>query len=274
MADPPDEFRDITFGNHLLELIVDPSTWLLLAFVGLVAGFIDAVVGGGGLLSIPALLTLGMPPHLALGTNKLAACFGSSMAAYTYYRQHFFTPSFWYHAFIATFLGAVLGSIIVILIDTLWLEKLLPLVIIAVALYSLFNSSAMGCARAEALKQAPSRLRQWLQGSILGFYDGFAGPGIGAFWTVSSTKLYQIPLLYSCGLARAMTFTSNITALAIFCYLKQVHLLLGVFMGLCMMLGSFVGARCAIKFGMPFIRPIFIVIVLAIAANLAWSAWY
>ncbi len=122
-----------------MELLLEPSNWALLAIIGLIAGFIDAIVGGGGLLSIPALLTLGIAPHTALGTNKLAASFGSSMAAWTYYRQHLFTPSFWYMAFIATFIGAVLGSVLVYLIDTQWLEKILPLLIIGIAIYSLLS---------------------------------------------------------------------------------------------------------------------------------------
>lgn len=257
-----------------MELLLEPSNWALLAIIGLIAGFIDAIVGGGGLLSIPALLTLGIAPHTALGTNKLAASFGSSMAAWTYYRQHLFTPSFWYMAFIATFIGAVLGSVLVYLIDTQWLEKILPLLIIGIAIYSLLSPSAISDTDCQAPIQSPPTQKQGLQGLILGAYDGFAGPGIGAFWTVSSGSLYKLPLLHSCGLARAMTFTSNLTALAIFGWLGQVQWQIGLWMGLCMMLGSFIGARCAIKFGMPFIRPLFILIVLLIAANLAWSAWF
>lgn len=257
-----------------MELLLEPSNWALLAVIGLIAGFIDAIVGGGGLLSIPALLTLGIAPHTALGTNKLAASFGSSMAAWTYYRQHLFTPSFWYMAFIATFIGAVLGSVLVYLIDTQWLEKILPLLIIGIAIYSLLSPNAISDADCQVPIQSPPTQKQGLQGLILGAYDGFAGPGIGAFWTVSSGSLYKLPLLHSCGLARAMTFTSNLTALAIFGWLGQVQWQIGLWMGLCMMLGSFIGARCAIKFGMPFIRPLFILIVLLIAANLAWSAWF
>ncbi|PTA49874.1 hypothetical protein C9I43_04730 [Shewanella morhuae] len=256
-----------------MELLLEPSHWALLAVIGLIAGFIDAVVGGGGLLSIPALLALGMPPHMVLGTNKLAASFGSSMAAWTYYRQHLFTPSFWYMAFIATFIGAILGSFLVYLVDTQWLEKALPLLIIGIAIYSLVSPNAISDINSQTPTVKPPAKKQWLQGLALGTYDGFAGPGIGAFWTVTSGSLYKLPLLHCCGLARAMTFTSNLTALAIFGWLGQVQWQIGLGMGLCMMLGSFIGARCAIKFGMPFIRPLFILIVLMIAANLAWSAW-
>ncbi|WP_299788130.1 TSUP family transporter [uncultured Shewanella sp.] len=257
-----------------MDLLFEPSTWMILAGIGFIAGFIDAVAGGGGLLSIPALLTVGIPPHLALGTNKLAACFGSSMAALTYYRQNLFNPELWYHTFIATFLGAVSGSFIVYLIDKTLLEKLLPLIIIIIAVYTLVKPNSMGCSSYIPLKRPPARLKQWVQGVILGFYDGFAGPGTGAFWTISSTTYHRLPLLHSCGLARAMTFTSNLTSLLIFFALGKVNVIIGLSMGLCMMLGSFIGARSAIKFGVQFIRPLFITIVLMIAAKLAWSAWF
>jgi hypothetical protein len=244
-----------------------------LAATGFIAGFIDAVAGGGGLLSIPALLTIGIPPHTALGTNKLAASFGSSMAAFTYYRKQFFTPSFWYHASIATFIGATIGTIVVYLIDNQWLEKLLPIIIIIIAIYTLVKPNSMDGASNTAPTKAPSKKKQWCQGLPLGFYDGFAGPAVGAFWTISSISQYKLPVLNSCGLARAMTLISNLTSLVVFLALGQVNIVIGLSMGLCMMLGSFIGARTAIKFGVPFIRPLFITIVILIAINLAWSAW-
>lgn len=256
-----------------MELLLDPSVWIILAATGFIAGFIDAVAGGGGLLSIPALLTIGIPPHAALGTNKLAASFGSSMAAFTYYRKHFFEPRFWYHAAIATFIGAVIGTFVVYLIDNQWLEKLLPLIIIIIAIYTLVKPSVMGGNSHLPPTRAPSAFKQWRQGLPLGFYDGFAGPAVGAFWTISSISQYQLPVLNSCGLARAMTFISNLTSLTVFLALGQVNIVIGLSMGLCMMLGSFVGARTAIKFGVPFIRPLFITVVILIAINLAWSAW-
>ncbi|MCZ4339596.1 sulfite exporter TauE/SafE family protein [Shewanella colwelliana] len=256
-----------------MDLLLEPSSWAILAAIGFIAGFIDAVAGGGGLLSIPALLTTGIPPHVALGTNKLAASFGSSMSAFTYYKQQFFTPRFWYHAAIATFIGAVFGTGVVYLIDNQWLEKWLPLMIILIAIYTLVKPNAMGSPSFNAPTQAPAKVKQWVQGLLLGFYDGFAGPGTGAFWTISSVSQYKLPVLESCGLARSMTCISNLTSLVVFFALGQVNITIGLSMGLCMMLGSFVGARTAIKFGVSFIRPLFITIVILMAINLAWSAW-
>ncbi|MGI2260847.1 sulfite exporter TauE/SafE family protein [Shewanella sp. GXUN23E] len=256
-----------------MELLSDPSSLAILAAVGFIAGFIDAVVGGGGLLSIPALLTLGLPPHLTLGTNKLASSFSSCMSAWTYYRKQFITPSFWLHAGIACMLGAIIGTVTVSVVDNRILEKVLPLIIIIIAIYTALNPKAMGCDKRQPPARPPRRLTQWLHGLPLGCYDGFAGPGIGAFWTVTASRLYQLPVLHSIGLARAMTFISNVTSLTIFFTLGLVDIPLGLALGGCMMLGAFIGARVAIRFGLPFIRPLFIIIVITIAANLAWRAW-
>ncbi|WP_144206512.1 sulfite exporter TauE/SafE family protein [Shewanella donghaensis] len=256
-----------------MEFLLDPSHWAILAVIGIVAGFIDAVVGGGGLLSIPALLTMGVPPHLALGTNKLAACFGSITAGYTYYKQQLIRPEIWRVAFLATFIGAILGSLLVYFIDASWLEKILPLIIISIAIYTLVSPKAMGESMIEQPTNLPSKNKQAIQGVTLGAYDGFAGPGIGAFWTVSTIRLYKLPLLNSCGLARLMTSISNVTALVIFALLGEVDWVLGLWMGVCMMAGSYIGAKSAIRFGIPFIKPLFIITVLSIAAHLAWTAW-
>lgn len=256
-----------------MELLIESNTWLILIGVGLIAGFIDAVVGGGGLLSIPSLLMLGIPPHIALGTNKLAACFGSFIAAYTYFKQNLFKPSLWYYTSIATFLGAISGTFAVYLINTANLEKLLPLIIIAMALYTLLVPNAMGERQYRAPVEPTNKYRQWLQGGFIGFYDGFAGPGTGAFWIITSIRLHKIPLLHSCALARNMTFISNCTSLIIFAILVQVNWIIGFIMGLSMMLGSLVGARSAIKFGVRFIKPTFIIVVLLISIKLAFGAW-
>ncbi|RLV60334.1 hypothetical protein D5018_07350 [Parashewanella curva] len=255
-------------------MLLETSHWLILSGVSVAAGFIDAVVGGGGLLTIPALLSVGLPPHVALGTNKLAACFGSFTSAMTYFKQQFFTPSLWYHTAIATFIGAVCGSLLVLAIDNYWLELILPAIIIGVALYTLFSPNAIGCKNEASPKTTPNKIKQWLSGFFLGGYDGFAGPGIGAFWTITVSRLYSLPTLNCCGLARAMTLVSNITALVVFMLQSDVMYEIGLSMGLFMMLGSFIGARFAIQFGSSVIKPLFISVVIIMSIHLAWSNWF
>ena len=118
------------------------------------------------------------------------------------------------------------------------------------------------------------KLKQWLQGTSIGFYDGVAGPGTGAFWTVSSMIFYRLDILRACGLAKAMNFTSNITSLVTFMILGQVNFALGLTMGICLMLGAYIGAHSAIRFGAKFIRPVFVTVVLILAIKLAWQAWF
>jgi len=252
----------------------EPTVLLVLALVAFVAGFIDAVAGGGGMLTVPALLSLGLPPHIALGTNKLAATFASSTAAYTYYKKRLFKPRYWGRAFITTLVGATLGTLFVDWISTQWLEKALPLIILAAAVYSIWHKTPKNSSNEMPPACTKFHKKQYLQGSILGFYDGVAGPGTGAFWTVSTMALYRLNILMASGVAKAMNFTSNFTSLITFAILGHIDWVLGLTMGVCLMAGAYVGAHSAIRFGAGFIRPIFVTVVSILAVKLAYDAWF
>jgi uncharacterized membrane protein YfcA len=253
------------------ELLVDPTTLAILAGVAFIAGFIDAIAGGGGLLTMPALLTAGIPPHLALGTSKLCATFGSATASLTFYRRKLFDPSAWRYALIATAVGSAIGALIAHWLPAEWLMQMLPVIVFACGVYLLFSRTPT----APISSDAPiPRRRQWPQGFALGFYDGVAGPGTGAFWTVSSLLLYPLDLLRASGVARTMNFVSNATALAVFIIGGQVAWVLGLSMGVALMAGAFLGARTAISGGSKFIRPVFILVVLALTVRLAWQHWF
>lgn len=256
-----------------MEPLLEPSIWLLLCIVGFVAGFIDAVVGGGGMLTIPTLMASGLPPHMVLGTNKLAATFGSLTASITFYRKKLFDPYFWRYSLIFTAIGAVIGTAVVSMLSTELLEKSLPVIIMCTAVYSLLSKSSNLNEANLPKKSRFLKFKQITQGLVLGGYDGVAGPGTGAFWMTSSTALYKINILHSCGLARSTNFISNFCSLITFLYLGYVNALLGISMGLFMMLGAWVGAHSAIKFGGRFIRPLFILVVVSMSAKLAFDAW-
>ncbi|WP_086984539.1 sulfite exporter TauE/SafE family protein [Vibrio aphrogenes] len=253
--------------------MLDPTMMIILGCVAFAAGFIDAVAGGGGMLTVPALLSIGLPPHLALGTNKLSATFASSTAAFTYYKKQLFTPAFWYRSFIATLIGAIAGTLIVNVISTDWLEKLLPLIILATAIYTIFHQAPKDNHSMMPTFDKKTHKKQIIQGFTLGLYDGAIGPGTGAFWTVSNMALYRMNILLSSGVAKAMNFTSNFTSLVTFAILGHINWVLGLTMGLCLMAGAYVGAHSAIRFGAAFIRPVFIIVVSVMALKLAYEAW-
>jgi uncharacterized membrane protein YfcA len=254
-----------------LELSVSLSTLAILAAVAFLAGFIDAIAGGGGLLTTPALLTAGLPPHLVLGTNKLSSTFGSATASLAFYRRRLFAPRQWRHALLCTAIGALLGAVVAHYLPAQWLNKMLPVIVFGCGLYLLLG----GTPKAPLETDVPIQ-RKWQvpQGLALGFYDGVAGPGTGAFWTVSTLLLYPIDLVRASGVARSMNFVSNAAALVVFIINGQVDWLLGLSMGCCVMIGAFFGARTAIGGGARFIRPVFITVVLALTVRLAWQHWF
>lgn len=258
----------------MFELALDPTTWAILCGVALLAGFIDAIAGGGGLLTVPALLTAGLPPHLTLGTNKLAASFGSLTASITYYKKQLFNPRFWFASIMATSIGALLGTLIVDHLSIEFLNKLLPIIIILVACYSLFGN--LSTTQSDDLPKLTRtiKVKQWLQGLSLGFFDGLAGPGTGTFWTASNGMLYKMSLLLNCGLARSMNFVSNFISLITFVALGHVNFLLGITMGFFIMLGAWFGAHSAIRFGSKFIRPVFNTMVILLALKLIYEAYF
>lgn len=256
-----------------MDPVLDFSLWITLCSVGFIAGLIDAIAGGGGMLTVPTLLTSGLPPHVALGTNKLAASFASCTASFAFYRKKLFNPRYWHYAIITTAIGAIVGTMIVNFLSIEFLDKYIPVIIILTAIYTLVAKTVENDNHTLPIKTYKIKIKQIIQGLILGFYDGIAGPGTGAFWMSSSSVLYKINILLSCGLARSTNFISNFFSLLTFIYLGHVNFILGISMGIFMMLGAWVGAHWAIKFGSKFIRPVFITVVIAMSANLGYQAW-
>lgn len=254
-----------------MEFEITPILLLIMASVAFLAGFIDAIAGGGGLLTLPALLTAGLPPHLVLGTNKLCATFGSATASFTFYRRRLFAPRLWWRGLLATAIGAAIGAVVAHWMPAEWLNRLLPVIVLLCGGYMLF--ARLPDADEQAEQQPVGKHRQWPQGLGLGFYDGVAGPGTGAFWTVSNLLLYPLDLIRASAVARSMNFISNGVALGVFIIGGQVAWLLGLIMGATMMLGAFLGAHTAISGGSRLIRPLFILVVMGLTIRLVWQNW-
>lgn len=246
----------------------DPQAALLLTLVALAAGFVDAVAGGGGMMVMPALLSTGMPPHLVLGTNKLVSTFGTLSASLTFIRKGLFTPGLWWAASLATFVGALSGTLLIYILSAELLKKLLPLAIMAAAVYLVWPRQHRHQPADPTVVYVPSRRAKLLSGSVIGFYDGFIGPGTGAFWMAVALRAFRQDIVRAAGVARFMNLISNATSLLTFMALASVDYGLGLMMGTALMIGALIGAHSAIRFGNPLIRPLFIIVVLIMAGRL------
>src|SRR3954469_18376597 len=155
------------------------SFWIypILFFTGLSAGFVDSIAGGGGLITVPVLLGLGLSPADALGTNKLQACFGSGSATYHYGRAGLISWSQCRMGVLFTAIGAIIGTLFVQQLNEALLRQAIPLLLIAIALYLLFRPDLGTVARAPIIALGPFNVAA---GLLLGFYDGIFGPGTGS----------------------------------------------------------------------------------------------
>lgn len=241
----------------------------VLFLVGLVAGLVDAIAGGGGIITVPVLLNLGLPVPVALGTNKLQASFGSVVAARHYLRSGMVNLRDCRLGIIMTLTGALAGAAVVHLIDNRVLEALIPWMLAAIVLYSIVRPQV-------GVQDHPPRLRPAaffsLFGLGLGFYDGFFGPGTGSFWTIALVAVMGFNFAKATGMTKVMNATSNLAALVFFVAAGQVNYTAGLTMGAGQMVGARLGSALVVRKGARFVRPVFLTMVVLVMLRLLWVA--
>lgn len=245
--------------------MLDPLTLVALGAVGMLAGFVDAIAGGGGMIALPALLSAGLPPVAALATNKLQSVFGTGMAALTYWRRGFVTLKALIPAIALSFAGSYLGATIVRQLDTSLLDIAVPVALIGIALYFLF---APNLSDADKAARLPFGLFVPVMAFAIGFYDGVFGPGTGSFLTIGFVMLFGFGLTRASGNTKILNLTSNLAALAIFIPAGDVVWPAALAMGVGQLIGGYVGARTGIRYGAKLIRPLVVVVSIALAVRL------
>jgi uncharacterized protein len=241
--------------------------WVLLALggAGLLAGFVDAIAGGGGLIALPALLAAGVPPVAALGTNKVQSVIGTGMAALTYWRKGFVSLPALAVAIACTFAAAFLGAFVVKQIDTSLLQVAVPVALIAIALYFLFAPRLTDEDKHSRLRFA---LFVPLMGAAIGFYDGIFGPGTGSFLTMGFVALFGLGITRAAGNTKILNLASNLGALALFIPSGDVVWAAAGAMAVGQLIGGYLGALTGIRFGAKLIKPLVVVISLILAGKL------
>ena len=245
------------------------SLLIPLLVAGFVAAFVDAMAGGGGLISLPALMLAGMPPALALGTNKMASSIGTVASTATFVRAGKLNVKLVLKQIPFTFVGAVLGVFAVQHLSNAVLKPLILVLLIAVTIYTVAKKS-WGDESTYSGSTHRELALAFLFAGGLGFYDGFFGPGTGSF--LIFCFLYMgFDFVEASANAKALNLTSNIASLITFACLQQIDYRYGIPMGIIMIFGARLGAKLAIKKGADYIKPLFIGMTLLLIIKEVWQ---
>lgn len=245
------------------------ETWIYptLTAVAVLSGFVDAIAGGGGLILMPALFWAGLPPHLALGTNKVQSLAGTSTALRNYLRGGHVDWRGNLPLALLVLLGAAGGSLAVQAIDPKSLQLVVPILLLGAAAYVIFSPRMTD-------EDAHQRLGRKGYAPIaggIGFYDGFFGPGTGSFFTTSLVGLRGLGLTRAAGTTKLLNASSNLGSLIVFVIGGKVIWLLGLCMALGAMTGNWLGSHFAMKHGARVIRPLLIITSLGMTGRLIWG---
>ena len=247
-----------------------PAQILLLALVALAAGTIDAIGGGGGLLTVPALLAVGLSPHLAIGTNKGQSTFGSLAALVRFARGGLLDGRRAKGTFPLAVAGSLAGAALALALPA---SALRPVVIGLLASAALFVGLRRG-PPARPVDAPPPRGALGIAGAIavaIGAYDGFFGPGTGTFLVVAFAALLGDGLARASAEAKVVNFASNVAALALFAARGAVVWRVALPMAACQLAGGWLGAHLAVRRGDRLVRRAVVAVALAAAAKLAWD---
>jgi len=249
----------------------DLPVWVypVLFATALGAGTVDAIAGGGGLITLPALLSLGLPVPLAFGTNKLQAVFGSGSAAWNFARRGAVNLRECGLGFALTALGALAGAYAVRVLDSQWLGTIIPWLLAAIVIYMIFRPKLGETSRHHRMERPAFYT---LFGLGLGFYDGFFGPGVGSFWIVAFITVLGYDFLQASAHARVMNFASNLAALVFFAAAGKVLWLPGLVMGAGQFIGGRLGSHLALTRGARFVRPFFLLMAALAALKLIYAS--
>ena len=245
------------------------SSILILFLLGFIAALIDSTVGGGGLITLPTLLSLGLPPTLAFGTNKFAGTLCALTSSTSYFRSGKINVKVVAVLLPLSLLGAIVGAIIVHHLSTSFLKPLVIVLLFAVLLYTIWKKDIGRHMTFSSLTK-----KTWLIAAfvalIIGFYDGFFGPGTGSF-LILFFLFIGFDFISAAGNAKVLNLASNIAALAAFAVLHSIDFFYGIILGGAMILGALIGPQIAMRKGVTFIRPIFILITFVLLLQQVWN---
>ena len=247
-------------------LYEESTVFIILFFVAFFASLIDSIAGGGGLLTTPSMLLLGISPLNVLATNKFQSCFGTFTSTYNYYKNGLLTERKKVLYFVLSFVGSSVGTLLVSRISNETLESVIPILLIAAAIFFITNKGPSGVRQNDKLLIIFNLLV-----FAIGFYDGFFGPGTGSFFVLSFIIIKGINIMEATAVTKLLNFSSNFAAFLIFAIQGYVIWLLGLSMAVAQIAGAYTGSRFAIKNGEKVVRPVLVIVSLLLSARILFG---
>ena len=227
-----------------------------LFFVGVVAGFLDTLVGGGGLLAVPALLLSGIPPIYVLGTNKFQGSMGTGIATFLLFKKKKLDWNSVKNLMFASFIGSIVGGVIIQFVDTQFLSFVIPIVLVFIAIYFIVSPKP----KSIASNPKSNKKFELFAVPVVGFYDGMFGPGAGSFFAMTGVMIKKLEIIQATILAKPLNFASNIAGFIVFFSFGHIAFLIGLLMMMGQMIGAFFGTHYLLKANTLIIRLLIVII--------------
>ncbi|MBL1420137.1 MAG: TSUP family transporter [Alphaproteobacteria bacterium] len=244
---------------------------IILFLAGGFAGFIDALAGGGGLITLPALLLTGLPPIAAIATNKLQGVFGTLTSSITVYKKRVVCKQDVFSLFFASLAGAALGAFILLFIDAAKLQIIIPIVLLSIGLYFVFAPKMHD--HIERKPKISRPIYRYVIVPLIGFYDGILGPGTGSFFATAGVALRGQNLIKSTSIAKFLNLASNLASLVVFIFSGDVIWLIGGIMIIGQIIGGYLGSLAIVNGGTKFIKPLIIIMSFTMTGKYIYSVW-
>ena len=257
-----------------LSLPIPVPMLLVLCFLIFIAGFVDSIAGGGGLISLPAYMVTGLPVHAVYGCNKFSAACGTTFSTFKFLKSRTIDIFIAAAAATSSFIGSAAASHIVLMLDEKVLKMMLVIIIPIAAVIILFNKNYGNVNLSGQIGRTKSIIMAVLIGLLIGFYDGLIGPGTGTFAIIAFSVIMKYDLRIASGNAKLLNLASNYASLVTFIFAGTIVYSIAIPTAFCGILGNYIGAGFAIKKGARFIRPMMIVVLVLLLVKMLMDVFF
>lgn len=249
-----------------MEFSLEFDTYVILFIAAFLASLIDSIAGGGGLLTTPAMLLVGISPLNTLATNKFQSCFGTFTSTYNYYKNGLLTEPRRFLYFFLSFGGSMVGTFLVSRLSNEVLESIIPILLISAAVFFILNRGPSTSNKSSSLIFIFNVIVV-----LIGFYDGFFGPGTGSFFVLAFVIIKGISIMEATAITKLLNFASNFAAFIIFALKGYVIWELGLIMAVAQIGGANLGSRFAITNGEKVVRPVLVIVSILLSIRILFG---